>query len=69
MKSQSLYGGVVPILPCSKQINLYLAAHALDLLGSCTLDVCVPQTNVKRSAEVCIVPGQAATLLRRELSE
>lgn len=66
---QSLYGGVVPILPCSKQIYPYLAPHALDLVGSCTLNVCVPQTNVKRSAEFCIVPGRAATLLGRELSE
>ena len=55
--------------PCSKQVYPYLATKALDLVGSCTLNVCVPQTNANKHTEFCIVPGRAATLLGRDLSE
>ena len=66
---QSMFGGIVPVTPCSKQVFPYLATKALDLVGSCTLNVGVPQTNANKCTEFCIVPGRAATLLGRELSE
>ena len=70
MKSFNLcLGGVVSVTPCSKQVFPYLATQALDLVGSCTLNVSVPQTHTSKHAEFCIVPGRAATLLGRNLSE
>ena len=66
---QSMFGGIVPFTPCNKQVFPYLATKALDLVGSCTLNVCVPQTNANMCTEFCFVPGRVATLLGRELSE
>jgi hypothetical protein len=57
------------VTTCSKQVYPYLATKALDLVGSCTLNVCVPQNNENKHTEFCIVPGRSATLLDRDLSE
>ena len=66
-QSLTLFWGVVSVTLCSKQVFPYFASQALDLVGSGTLNVA--QTRTSKHAEFCIIPGRAATLLGREVSE
>ncbi|XP_048584683.1 uncharacterized protein K02A2.6-like [Nematostella vectensis] len=61
--------GDIVLKPSSKQIFAYSSSDALNLKGSCMLNVHVPETNVDKRAKFFIVSGKASTLLGRELSE
>ncbi|XP_048590584.1 uncharacterized protein LOC116613084 isoform X1 [Nematostella vectensis] len=61
--------GDIVLKPSSKQIFAYSSSDALNLKGSCMLNVQVPETNVDKRAKFFIVSGKASTLLGRELSE
>ena len=41
----------------------------LKLQGSCKLSVRIPERNVNKQVDFCVVPGDEPTLLGRELSE
>ena len=63
------YQGEVTLTPCKKLVFAYSCAQPLKLQGSCKLNVRVPETNVNKQADICVVPGDAPILLGRKLSE
>lgn len=62
-------GGKVSLCRPDKKVYTYAATEPLQLLGKCSLDVCVPQTKQSMRAEFYIMPAKAATLLSRQTSE